>query len=112
VPPKGGEAATVTCRIHAYGSPQLPYCNSGCCINRSHTADAAGSHTADGTGSHTADGAGSHTADGDALRRADGAGSHTADGDALRRADGAQPSLHLDESVRARNVYNMALWPS
>jgi hypothetical protein len=34
VPPKGGEAATVTCRIHAHGSPQLPYrnmlCDFGC----------------------------------------------------------------------------------
>jgi hypothetical protein len=26
--PKGGEAATVPCRIHAHGSPQLPYRNT------------------------------------------------------------------------------------
>jgi hypothetical protein len=26
--PKGGEAATVSCRIHAHGSPQLPYRNN------------------------------------------------------------------------------------
>jgi len=64
---------------------QVAYCNTSCCINRSYTGS---------------QGWRSYGLTGLPLIRADGV--------ALIRADGAQPSLHLDEYVRARTVY---IWP-